>query len=129
MLSESLVILNKVLIDWWLPLVALSSFLKNNLVSASFIKFGNFLSLRLEGEETLKYRCVRRSPRGKVLYSISISDWKYPFCANLVQKIEIISLSSSLVPRLIRICRIQWWCSLFPFSIGNSLLGQIWSKN
>ena len=35
-------------------------------------------------------------------------DWKYPFWANLVQKIKIISLSLNLVPTLIRICRIQW---------------------
>ena len=28
-----------------------------------------FLSLRLEGEETLKYRCVCRLPYGKVQYS------------------------------------------------------------
>ena len=33
-----------------------------------------------------------------------------------------------LVPRLIPICRIQWWCSLFLFLIGNTFFGQIWSK-
>ena len=36
-------------------------------------------------------------------------DWKYQFDANLVQKIKIVCLSWNLVPRLIWICRIQWW--------------------
>ena len=35
----------------------------------------------------------------------------------------------NLVASLIRICRIQWCCSLFSFSSGNTLFGQIWSKN
>ena len=33
-----------------------------------------------------------------------------------------------MVVRLIRICRIQWCCSLFLFLRGNTLFGQIWSK-
>ena len=33
-----------------------------------------------------------------------------------------------MVPTLIRICRIQWCCSLFLFLSGNTLFGQIWSK-
>ena len=37
---------------------------------------------------------------------------KYPFGANLVQQIKIFSLNWNLVSRLIRIFRIQWWCSL-----------------
>ena len=44
---------------------------------------------------------------------------KYPFRANLVQKIKTVSLSWNLVPWLIRICRVQWWCSLFLFSTCN----------
>ena len=47
------------------------------------------------------------------------------FCANLVQKVKIVRLSWNLVPRLIRICRIQWWCSLFPFLPGIAFFGQI----
>ena len=42
-------------------------------------------------------------------------DWKYPFWANLVQKIKNVSLNWNLVPRRIWICRIQW-CVLFTFS-------------
>ena len=49
---------------------------------------------------------------------------------NLVmfQNIKIVTLSWNLVRRLIRICRIQWWCSFFLFLIGNTLFGQIWTK-
>ena len=53
---------------------------------------------------------------------------KYPVWDNVVQKIKIVSLRWNLIPRLIRICWIQWCCSLFSFLTGNALLGQIWSK-
>ena len=59
----------------------------------------------------------------------AVLDQKYPFWVNLVQKIKIVSFSWNLVLRLIQICRTQWWCSLFPFSTGNSFFGQIWSQN
>ena len=55
-------------------------------------------------------------------------DRKYPFWTNLVQKVKIISLSWNLVPTLIRICWIQWRCSLFSFSNRNVFLGQIGAK-
>ena len=58
-----------------------------------------------------------------------VFDRKYPFLANLVQKVKIISWSSNLVARLIQICRIQWCCSLFQFLNGNTFFGQICSKN
>ena len=45
----------------------------------------------------------------------SVLDEKNSFWANLVQKIKVVSLSWNLVPRLIWICGIQWWCSLFSF--------------
>ena len=47
---------------------------------------------------------------------LSVLDWKYPFWANLVRKIKTVSLNWKLVPRLIRIWRIQWRCSFFLFS-------------
>ena len=63
-----------------------------------------------------------------VVFTLSIFDQKYPFWANLVQKVKIISLSWNLVPTIIQTCRIQWWYSLFPFLIRNTLFGQIWSQ-
>ena len=55
-----------------------------------------------------------------MVFTFSVFHEKYPFCVNLVQKIKIISLSWNLVPILIWICKIQWWCSLFPFSTRNT---------
>ena len=42
-----------------------------------------------------------------------------PFLGKFVQKIKIVSLNWNLVLILI-ICKIQWWCSLFPFSTKNT---------
>ena len=53
----------------------------------------------------------------------------------MVQKIEIVNLSWNLVLRLIRICRIQGWCSLFLFltrstccwiKFGPEIKSKIW---
>ena len=49
------------------------------------------------------------------------SNQNSPFWANLVKKIKIVSLILTLLPRLIRICRTQWWCSHFQFYTSNSL--------
>ena len=59
----------------------------------------------------------------------SAFNLKYLFWVNLVQKLKIISLSWNFVPRLIQICRIPWWCSLFLFSTGNTFLGKFGPKN
>ena len=48
----------------------------------------------------------------KVVFTFSFFNQKYHFWANLVKKIEIVSLSWHLLPRLIRIYWIQWWCWL-----------------
>ena len=61
--------------------------------------------------------------------SCSVFNWKYLFWVNLVQKLEIISLSWNFVPRLIQICRIPWWCSLFLFLTGNTFLGKFGPKD
>ena len=52
--------------------------------------------------------------------AFSFFDWKYPFWVYVAQKIKIITLSWNLVPTLIRICRVQCWCSLFLFPTGNN---------
>ena len=63
-----------------------------------------------------------------VMFTFFVFGRKYPVWDNFVQKIKIVSLRWNLIPRLIRICWIQWCCSLFSFLTGNALLGQIWSK-
>ena len=63
-----------------------------------------------------------------VLFIFFVFDRKYPFGANLVKKVKIISWSRNLVPTIIRTCRIQWCCSLFLFLSGNTPFWQIWSK-
>ena len=51
-----------------------------------------------------------------VMYTFSVFDEKYPFWGNFVQNVKIISLTGNFAPRLIRICQIQQWYSLFfPF--------------
>ena len=49
------------------------------------------------------------------LFIFSALDGKHLFFANLVQNIRSLSLSWNYAPRLIRICRIQWYCSRFLF--------------
>ena len=41
-----------------------------------------------------------------VMFIFFVFDWKYPFWANLVQKVKIISLSWNLVPTVIQLCRV-----------------------
>ena len=45
------------------------------------------------------------------------------------KKIIIISLSQKLLPRLIQICRIQFWCWVFLLLTKITLSGRTWSKN
>ena len=46
-----------------------------------------------------------------VKFTFFVFGRKYPFFANLVQNVKIISLSWNLVASLIQICKIQWCCS------------------
>ena len=64
-----------------------------------------------------------------VMFILSVFDLKYPFWANLVQKIKIVTLSWNLVPTLIRTWRIQWWCSFFLFLRENILFGKFGPKS
>ena len=77
-----------------------------------------------------KYRTYTNScmESSMMLFSFFVFEWKYSFWANLVQKIKIVTLCWNLIPRLIRICRIQWCHSLFLFSSANGLFGQILPK-
>ena len=80
-------------------------------------------NLQLSG--TLTNSNMQNSMMMSILFVLERTQ---PFWTNLVQKIRTVSLSWNLVPRLIRICRMQWCCSLFLFSIGNSLFGYILFK-
>ena len=63
-----------------------------------------------------------------VVLNFFVYGQKCSFWANLVQKVKIISLSWNSVPTLFRICRIQWRCSLFSFSVRNAILGKFGPK-
>ena len=56
------------------------------------------------------------------------SDLKYPFWANFVQKMITACLTWNLVPRLIQINSIWWYCSFSLLWTGNTLFGQIWPQ-
>ena len=99
---------------FWVEIPFLGKFGPKNQNCHFKLKFGTYTNSNMQNS--------------MVMFILSVFDWKYPFWANLVQKVKIISLSWNLVPRLIRVCRIQWWYSLFLFLIGNTLVRQIWSK-
>ena len=60
--------------------------------------------------------------------TLSAFDGKNHYLANLVQVIKIGCLSWNLVCRLIWLCRMNCWCSLFLFLNGNTLSGKIYSQ-
>ena len=48
------------------------------------------------------------------------------FCANLILKIKVVSLSSNLAPRITWTCRIRWRYSVFSsFETGNSFFAYV----
>ena len=63
-----------------------------------------------------------------VVFIFSDLDWKHPFWVNLVQKVNIASLSWNLLTGLIQICWSHQWCSLFQLSMGNTLLDKFAQK-
>ena len=64
-----------------------------------------------------------------VKFTFSVFDWKSSFWVNLVQKVEIITLSWNFVGSLIQICRLQWCCSLFCFWPEIAFLRKLDPKN
>ena len=99
---------------FWVEISFLGKFGPKSQNSHFKLKFGTYTNSNMQNS--------------MVMFIFFVFDWKYPFWANLVQKVKIISWSWNLVPTLIRTCRIQWWCSFSLFLIGNTLFGQIWSK-
>ena len=63
------------------------------------------------------------------VFSLSFVKWKNCFWKNLVQKIKIICSKRNLKSRLIRICRIQRYCSVYLFQGGKLFLGKFGPKN
>ena len=65
-----------------------------------------------------------------VVFPFSVLHRKYRFLPNLVQKIKIVSLSWNLLPRLIRMCRLEWRGVVYFFCFRPEIrfLGEIWSK-
>ena len=77
-----------------------------------------------------------RDAMGSQLYDRQLYDGYFfcfqpeiPFFQNLFRKIKIVSWSRNLVHKLIRISRIQWWCSLFCFRPEILFLGKFGPKN
>ena len=99
---------------FWVEIPFLGKFGPKNQNCHFKLKFGTYTNSNMQNS--------------MVMFIFLVFAWKYPFWANLVQKIKIVTLSLNLVPTLIRTCRIQWWCSFFWFLSGNTLFGQIWSK-
>ena len=64
-----------------------------------------------------------------MLFTFSVLAQKHHFWANQVKNIKIFTLSQTLILKLIRRCRIQWYCYLCLFQTGNTLFGRFWSKN
>ena len=63
-----------------------------------------------------------------VVFPFSVFNWKNPFWVNLIQTIKTVSFNRNLMPRLSRICKIQWRWLFFLFQTVNTIFGQIWSK-
>ena len=50
-----------------------------------------------------------------MMFRFSVFDHKHLSWANLVQKFKIACSKWNLIQRLIRICKIQWWCLFYLF--------------
>ena len=107
-------------IQWWCSLFSFSA--GNTLFGQIYSKKSKLSVLKLDTKPNSSMQI------SMMLFTSSALDRKYPFGANLVEKKKIVSLRWNLILRLIWICKIQWWCSLFTFSTGNTLFGEIWSK-
>ena len=49
------------------------------------------------------------------VFNFSVFDHKYVSWENLLQKFKIVSSKENLIQKLIRICKIQWWCLFYLF--------------
>ena len=65
--------------------------------------------------------------KSMVMFNLSIFDWKYLFGQIWFKKSNC-QYELKFGTRLIWICGIEWWCSLFQFLTENTFFGKIWSK-
>ena len=89
-------------IQWWFQ----------SIFDWKFFFFTNLVEKNQNCQFKLKF-VTKTNPSLKnsmVVFTFSFLDCKCRLWANLVRNIKIVSLSWNLVIRLIRICRIQWWC-------------------
>ena len=96
-------------IQWWCSLFVFCKFGSKNWNCQFTPKFSTWTNFNLQNS--------------MVIFTFFVFDRKYSFRENLIQKIQIFSLSSNLVSRLIWIFKIQWGCSLLPFSTKNTHFG------
>ena len=57
-----------------------------------------------------------------VMSTFSVFDWK-KFLGKFGPKSKISSFSWNVLPRLRQVSRVQWWCSLFLYLIGDTRFG------
>ena len=96
-------------IHWWCSLFPFST--RNTLFRYIWSKYQNCQFKVKFGTST------NLNMQNSMMFTFSVFDWKYLFWVNgKKKKSKWYSLRWNLVLRLIRICRIQWSCSLFPFS-------------
>ena len=117
-------LIKKFKIPWWCSLVLLS-------IGDTFLgKFGpKNQNVSLSWNFALDYFKYAELCRKYVVFTFPILDQKKTYSGKSDQKIKIVILSGSLVPRPIWICGIQWWCSLFQFLTEDTFLGKLGTKN
>ena len=84
-------------IPWWCSPFWANLVQKNQNVSLSWICKKTNLN---------KWNSIR-------MFTFSVFDHKYLSWTNLVQKFKIVCSKWNLIQRVIRMCKIQWWCLFY----------------
>ena len=98
---------------WWCLLFLLLTI--STILGQIWSKNWKLFEVKFDNYTNLNYQ------NSMVVLILSVLDCKYPFWINLVQEIKTVSLSWNLVLRIIRIWRIQSWCSLSFFFLTGSI--------
>ena len=77
--------------------------------------WGKFIPKKYNYQLKLKFgsKTNLNMKNSMAMFTLSVFDRKYPYCVNVVPKFKTILISWNLVQRLVPICWIQWWYSLF----------------